>query len=133
MIDIENIVFNMIAVALREEFPGINVYSRLTFTPSAFPCVCIEEADNAVYRETRDSGSNENHAEVMYEINVFSNLQSGAKAECRNIFAFIDDIMEEHGFIRYAKVPILEAGPVQYRITGRYRGVVSKDHTIYWR
>lgn len=133
MIDIENIVFNMIAVALREEFPGINVYSRLTFTPSAFPCVCVEEADSVAYRETQDSGSMENHAEVMYEINVFSNLQSGAKAECRSIFAFIDEIMASHGFSRYAKVPVLEAGPVQYRLTGRYRGVVSRDHLIYRR
>lgn len=133
MIDVENIVFNMIATELRSQFPGINVYSRLTFSPSAFPCVCIEEADNAAYRDTQDSGSMENHAEVMYEINVFSNLQSGAKAECREIFTVIDGIMADHGFTRYAKIPVLEAGPVQYRLTGRYRGVVSANHVVYRR
>ena len=133
MIDIENIVFNLIATELRSQFPGINVYSRLTFTPAAFPAVCIEEADNVAYRDTQDSGSLENHAEVMYEINVFSNKQSGAKAECRAIFAIIDDVMASHGFSRYAKVPVLEAGPIQYRITGRYRGVVSADHLVYRR
>lgn len=133
MIDIENIVFNMIVTELRTQFPGINVYSRLTFSPSAFPCVCIEEADNMAYRDTQDSGSLENHAEVMYEINVFSNLQSGAKQQCRQIFAAIDDIMASHGFSRYAKVPVLEAGPIQYRLTGRYRGVVSSNNVIYSR
>lgn len=75
----------------------------------------------------------ENHAEVMYEINVFSNLQSGAKAECRAIFKAIDDVMADHGFSRYAKVPVLEAGPIQYRLTGRYRGVVSKTNLVYRR
>ena len=133
MIDVENIVFNLVAAALREQFPGITVYSRLTFSPSAFPCVCLEEADNMAYRDTQDSGSMENHAEVMYEVNVFSNLQSGAKGECRRIFAVIDEIMASHGFTRYARLPVLEAGPIQYRLTGRYRGVVSKDHKVYRR
>lgn len=133
MIDIENDVFNGLAVVLRERFPGINVYSRLILSPTVFPCVCVEEGDNSAYRETQDSGSLENHAQVMVEVNVFSNRTNGAKAECKAIFGAIDDVMNGYGFTRLGKHPGNEEEPITYRLTGRYRAVVSENKTIYRR
>ena len=91
MIDIENEVFTKIATELRSQFTGINVYGEDVRSPSSFPCVSIVEADNYTLRRTQDSGSNENHANVMYEVNVYSNKTSGKKTECKEIFAVIED------------------------------------------
>lgn len=133
MIDIENEVFTKIATELRSQFTGINVYGEDVRSPSSFPCVSIVEADNYTLRRTQDSGSNENHANVMYEVNVYSNKTSGKKTECKEIFAVIDEIMLGLGFTRSNKNPVTMDEATIYRIVGRYVAIVSTNQTIYRR
>lgn len=133
MIDIENEVFTTIATELRSQFTGINVYGEDVRSPSSFPCVSIVEADNYTLRRTQDSGSNENHANVMYEVNVYSNKTSGKKTECKEIFAVIDEIMLGLGFTRSNKNPATMDEATIYRIVGRYVAIVSTNQTIYRR
>lgn len=133
MIDIESEVFTKIATELRSQFTGINVYGEDVRSPSSFPCVSIVEADNYTLRRTQDSGSNENHANVMYEVNVYSNKTSGKKTECKEIFAVIDEIMLGLGFTRSNKNPVTMDEATIYRIVGRYVAIVSTDQTIYRR
>lgn len=133
MIDIENEVFTKIATELRSQFNGINVYGEDVRSPSSFPCVSIVEADNYTLRRTQDSGSNENHANLMYEVNVYSNKTSGKKTECKEIFAVIDDILLGLGFTRSNKNPVTMDEATIYRIVGRYVAIVSTNQTIYRR
>lgn len=133
MIDIESEVFTAISTALKAQFPGIAVESVTTYRPSKFPCVCIEEADNYSYRQSRDSKSNDNHSTVAYEINAYSNKTSGKKTECKAILAVVDDIMIGLGFTRNTKAPINLDDNLMYRLFARYTAVVSKDRTIYRR
>lgn len=133
MIDAENAIFTKVATALRSAYSGILVQGRTTFAPSSFPCVCIEEADSYSYRKTRDTGSNENHVQVMYEVNVFSNKEAGAKGECKQIFSTIDGIMNGLGFTRTSKIPVAMDDATKYRLNGRYQAVIGTDHTIYRR
>lgn len=133
MIDVENEVFTKIAAELRSQFNGINVYGEDVRSPSSFPCVSIVEADNYTLRRTQDSGSNENHANLMYEVNVYSNKTSGKKTECKEIFAVIDGIMLGLGFTRSNKNPVTMDEATIYRIVGRYVAIVSTNQTIYRR
>ncbi len=133
MIDVESQVYTKVAEALRAAFPNITVDSTTTLSPSTFPYACIEEADNYTYSRTIDSGSNENHAVVMYEANVYSNKTSGKKKECKAILAIIDDVMNGLGFIRTAKVPVNMDAATKYRVSARYTAVISKTQTIYRR
>ena len=133
MIDIENSIFTTIATALRERFDDITVSGEDVRTPSTFPFVSIVEADNYVRLNTQDSGSNENHANVMYEINVYSNKTSGKKAECKEILGVIDEILTGLNFARTMKNPVSMDDATVYRLVGRYQASVSKNHTIYRR
>lgn len=133
MIDVENEIFTKVAAALREQFAGITVDSVTTYSPSNFPCVYIEEADNYSYQSSRDSGSNENHVVVVYEVNVYSNKASGKKAECKAIIAAVDEIMNGLGFTRNTKTPFGLDDATKYRIFVRYSAVISKEHLIYRR
>lgn len=134
MIDIENEVFNRIATRLREEFNPISVYGEYIKSPAVFPAVIIEERGNSAHERTQDSGSVENHARLMYEVNVYSNKQSGKKSECKAIFKIIDGEFASMGFTRVLKEPIpsLEDATI-YRMIGRYTAVVSTDKVIYRR
>lgn len=133
MIDIENSVFTAVKTALAKQFPNITVESVTTYSPSKFPFVCIEEADNYSYLPTRDTGSNENHATVVFEVNAYSNKATKKKSECKAIVAAVDEVMIGLGFTRNTKTPINLDEATKYRIFARYTAVVSKANTIYRR
>ena len=134
MIDIETAVFNRVATRVREVFPGIFMTGEYVSSPASFPAVSLVETDNATRIETIDSSSNENHANVMYEVNVYSNKTTGKKAECKAIIALIDEEMLAMGFSRSTLTPVPnEYDSTIYRMVGRYRAAVSSKHEIYRR
>ena len=134
MIDIESELFSYVARRVREKYPDIFITGEYVKSPPSFPCVSLIENDNAVLRSTQTSNSHENHATVMYELNVYSNKTTGKKAECKAIASFIDEILMSLNFTRTMLNPIpnLDDATI-YRMFGRYKAVVSKDSTIYRR
>lgn len=128
MIDKENEIYTIIATRLRQEFPSIFVTGEVNLNPTRYPCAFIEEADNSSLTTSRDTGSNERHVVLMYEVNVFSNKQSGKKSEAKAIFAVIDDEFDKLGFTRQTKVPISIDEGTKYRIVGRWTAVANNDY-----
>ena len=134
MIDIENELFTKISTRIRAEYNPVSVYGEYVRAPSVFPSIMISELDNYMLERTQTSGNLENHAVLMYEVNVHSNKQAGKKSECKAIFKLIDEEMQELGFTRISLNPVdnLENATI-YRMVGRYRAVVSTDKTIFRR
>lgn len=134
MIDIENDIFNTVATAVRTEYPDIYMVGEYVKTPPKFPFVSIVEMDNQSYQRTEDSGNSENHASVMYEVNVYSNKAVGKKSECKAIAAKVDEQMLALGFARTMLQPIpnLDDATI-YRMVGRYSAIISNNKVIYRR
>lgn len=131
MIDIENDIFNAVAVPLRETFKGIWVTGDTTDIPVEFPVVTIEERDNFVYTRARTTNI-ENAVNVMYEVNVYTNRVGYKKKDAQDIMAFIDNILSQLGFTRTMMQPIDNLSDATiYRLTARYDAVVDKDNWIY--
>ena len=134
MINIENEVFNRVATRVREIFPSIFMTGEYVMSPPAFPVASLVEMDNSTRIDTIDSGSNENHVNVMYEVNVYSNKTVGKKTECKEIMALIDEEMLAMGFERSTLTPVPnEYDSTIYRMVARYRASVSSDDKIYRR
>lgn len=134
MINIESEIFNIIAKVVREKYPDIYITGEYVKIPPKFPCVSLIEMDNSAYTKTQSSDSVENHAELMYELNVYSNKKSGKKSECKAIASLIDDELAALNFSRTMLQPIPNMDDATiYRILGRYRMVASKDKQIYRR
>lgn len=134
MIDIEKDIFNIVAKAIRSVYPDIYISGEYVKSPPRFPAVSLIEMDNLAYARTQSSDSVENHAELMYELNVYSNKKSGKKSECKAIASLIDNELAALGFSRTMLQPIPNMDDATiYRILGRYRAVVSKDKQIYRR
>ena len=134
MIDCENEIFSTIAEVVREVYPTAFVSSEYIRTPSKFPFVSLIEMSNTAYDKTQSSGGLENHASLMYEVNVYSNRISGKKSECKAIAALIDDEFAALGFSRTMLQPIPNMDDATiYRMTGRYTAVISKDKKLYRR
>ena len=134
MIDIESQVFDRVATRVREQFPDIFMTGEYVNSPSSFPAVSLVEVDNSILESTVDSGSNENHANVMYEVNVYSNKTTGKKSECKEITALIDTEMTAMGFVRSTLTPVPnEYDSTIYRMVGRYKAAVSTDMKLFRR
>ena len=134
MIDAENEIFSRIATAVREEYPNTHVTGEYVKSPPSFPCASLVEMDNSVFYKSQASDEIENHVEVMYELNVYSNKKNEKKSECKAIANLIDKEMAALGFTRIMLTPIpnMDNNTI-YRMTGRYRAVISKDKIIYRR
>jgi hypothetical protein len=134
MIDCENEIFSKIAESVRTAYPTVFVSGEYVRTPPKFPFVSLIEMSNTAYDRTQSSGGLENHASLMYEVNVYSNKKSGKKSECKAIATLIDDEMAALGFSRTMLQPIPNMDDATiYRMTGRYTAVISKDKKLYRR
>lgn len=132
MKDIERLVFNPIAKAIREQFPGAFVTGEYVHVPSQFPHVSITESDNYVTRTHIDSSDTERFATVMYEVNVYSNKAGGKKSECRAIMDLIDSMMYSMNLTRIVMTPVPNMQDASiYRLTARYSA--ETDGTTLYR
>lgn len=133
MIDFENQIYTAIATKLRTEVSGIKCKSTSIYEPTEFPMACIEEADNYANRATRDTATNENYADVMYEVNVYSNKANTAKSEAKKILTVIDEEFDRLGFTRTVKTIVPMNNAQICRIVARYQATIGKDGQIYRR
>lgn len=130
MIDFENEIYTRVVERVQAlhgdvEFSGMD--ERL---PSKFPFVSLVEADNTTRTDTIDSGSFENHVNVMYEVNVYSNKSGGRKSECRAILATIDEAFVRMGFARTMRNPVSMDDATIYRMVARYTAAIDKYGNI---
>lgn len=134
MIDIQAEVFDTVARAILAEFPNAYVADENISSPPKLPCVCLVERDNALNVSTLDSSGDENHADIMFELDVYSGKLNDRKREARKIAAIADAKLQTIGFVRVMLNPIenLMDSSV-YRMKGRYRATVSKNKVIYRR
>ena len=122
IVDLESDVYTPIAREVRTQFPGASVSGEYMATPPSWPHVSIIESDNYMSINRLDSGEAEKYSTVMYEVNVYSNKQSGKKAEARQIMGVIDHMLYARNFTRLSLTPVpnMEDAKI-YRLTARYR------------
>lgn len=131
MIDIETTVFNTVAPVLREAFPGIYVTSEAAAVPASSPAAMLVEMDNSTYIRALDLTGEEKHAQVMYQVEIYSNTTQ-KKRECKDILSVVDGEMQKMGFVRVGSGPVVFSGDSKsHRIVARYRAVVDKNGTTY--
>lgn len=134
MIDIENQVFTQVKAAITSEYPGVFVSGDYVDAPASFPCVFLMEMSNTADTSTRTSSSNENFAQLMYELNVYSTKSSGRKSEAKRLAKAADAAFQKLGFTRTMLAPVINAADTSvYRILGRYTCLADHNDTIYRR
>ena len=134
MIDYLNEIFTGVATKVREEHPGITITGEYTRQPSKFPTATLDEIENVTVDSLEDSSSDETFSGLTYRLQVFSNKQSGKKAEARAIFATADCVLRGLGFrrITYSTTPEIYESTI-YSITATYEAIADVNGTIYKR
>lgn len=125
-------MFGLVANALRTAFSsGIFITGEPTPTPPSFPCVSIVEQNKSTYRKSLDAEGKEHHANVMYEVNLYSNKKTGKKTECKAMAAIVNQVMLSLFFTCSLLEPVPNLDTSVYRMLGRYTAVVSEENRIY--
>lgn len=131
MIDVEDKVFNALYEVIIAQYPGAYITSEYVRKPKAFPHISIMEAYNTSHVPAASLSNIDNASNLMYEVNIYSNLQSGKKTEAKDILAIINDKFSIMGFIRGSvnTVPNLEDSTI-YRIVARYERVIGNSEEV---
>lgn len=134
MIDVNNEVFTNVATSIRDNHLATTVTGEYTRKPSKFPTATLDEISNVAVDYLEDSSNAENFARVTYRLQVFSNKQTGKKAEARAIFATADAEMRRMGFRRvtYTTTPEIYESTI-YCITATYEAIVSAEGRVFNR
>lgn len=142
MIDIENELitgFHNYLNAIQDDFIRTSklkittVFVDKTYTS---PVIFFQEIDNHSYEKTATENTQENHAQITYEVNVYNNSPrgtTGAKDTTRWLMNLVDEYMLSKGFVRIMASFIPNVSTNIHRMVARYQAVVSKDKTIYRR
>ena len=131
MIDQEAKVFQACADAFRAQYPNGFIAGEYVAQPPKFPAVSIVEMDNAVDQRALDNGNIENAVNVMYQVDVYSNLNTGKKAQAKAIIALIDEVLAQYRFVRTFCNPIQNMNDATiYRMTARYRRRITDTELI---
>lgn len=134
MLDFMNEIFTTVATGIRSAHPGTTIIGEYTRRPSKFPTVTLDETQNVTVESLVDSSDKEKFSGLTYRLQVFSNKESGKKAEARAIFATADALMRGVGFrrITYTTTPEIYDSTI-YSITATYEAVVDVNGTVYKR
>ena len=131
MIDVESKVFQKCADAFRAAYPNGFIAGEYVAQPPKFPAVSVVEMDNNVDERALDNGNIENAVNVMYQVDVYSNLNKGKKAQAKAIVALIDEVLAKYRFVRTFCNPIQNMNDATiYRMTARYRRRITDTETM---
>ena len=133
MMSPESYLFDLLTKELRSRFKGISVYPEEVQTPASFPCVTFTEDNNTVL-ETALTGDGREHAvRLMYSVNVYSNLQTGGKQQCKEIMDVADAVLMARGLRRTMNQPMNNIQLTIHRRTARYVGTYDENGLMYRR
>lgn len=134
MHDFESEIFTECTNALHNVFPDLYVTGTYVNQVAKFPAVSIVQVDSATWRKTRDSSHGERHTTPTFEVNVYSNLKTGAKSQAKELLQIVDNLFTGWGFNRLMCSPIdnLSDNTI-FRYTARYRGIIDENGCVYRR
>ena len=136
MIDIESKVVDTIFNAVTAVYPNADVTTGYDEKTAVFPCVVVEEMNNAPYRQTATDDCSENHTRITYDVNVYTDNTNTAKTVGKDILKIVDNALQGLKFRRVNRSKPLNLSRTIFRQYGRWEVIVSKpieigDDTVY--
>ena len=131
MIDVESRVFTDLKAYVIAKLPALALTddsfdSSYTATQSVFPHIYIEQYDSHSEAAYETNADKEKYRAIAFQIDVYSNITTGRKEQCKKIIRVIDDWFYSRNFrcTMQSPMPNLNDATI-YRITARYEGMTD--------
>ena len=126
MVDIESSIFDQVAEDFSAAYPNGSRYGEPTDTPAKFPSLVIYEAD-----EYYAGVPNLNAKRIVIDVDVYSDLPSGAKQQCKAIMALVENRLMSIGpFEQMFCNQIRNVDQRIFRMKSRFRCTAVEESNI---
>ena len=125
MIYTQNAIFTVIRTAVLNTISTANVTQTYSATPSKFPTVFAREIGHFTPAQTQTLTNQQDVYETTWEVQIFSNLTSGAKEQAYKLMGIVKNALRGLYFIEVSENPIDAANAKYYTLIARFRRVIG--------
>ena len=125
-----NAIFTAIRAAVLAEVSTANCTQTYSPTPAKFPTVFAREIGRFTPAQTATVSNAQDIYETTWEVQVFSNLQSGAKEQAYRLMDAVKGALRRLYFVETMENPIDQTDAKYYTLVARFRRVIGSGEEM---
>lgn len=125
-----NAIFTAIRAAVLAEVSTANCTQTYSPTPAKFPTVFAREIGRFTPAQTATVSNAQDIYETTWEVQVFSNLQSGSKEQAYRLMDAVKSALRRLYFVETMENPIDQTDAKYYTLVARFRRVIGSGEEM---
>ena len=125
-----NAIFTRVRSAVVAEFPDANCTQTYSPTPTKWPTVFCREIGRFTPNRTPTLSNAQDISERTWEVQIFSNLQSGAKEQAYAILDAVKSAFRGMYFVETFESPVNNGNNTYYTLVSRYRRIIGSGENM---
>lgn len=125
-----NAIFTAIRAAVLAEVSTANCTQTYSTTPASFPTVFAREIGRFTPAQTATMSNAQEIYETTWEVQVFSNLQAGAKEQAYKLMDAAKSALRKMYFVETMENPIDQTETKYYTLVARFRRVIGSGEEM---
>ena len=125
-----NAIFTAVRAAALAEVSTAKCTQTYSPTPTQFPTVFVREIGRFTPAQTATMSNAQEIYETTWEVQVFSNLQSGAKEQAYRLMDAVKSALRSLYFVETMENPIDNADAKYYTLVARFRRIIGSGEEM---
>ena len=125
-----NAIFTEIRSAAIAEVSTANCTQTYAATPTKFPTVFAREIGRFTPQETATMSNAQNIYETTWEVQIFSNLKTGAKEQAYALMDAVKSAMRSLYFVETFENPLENGNNNYYTLVARFRRIIGSGESM---
>lgn len=125
-----NAIFTAVRAAVLAEVGTSKCTQTYSPTPTQFPTVFVREIGRFTPTQTATMSNAQEIYETTWEVQVFSNLQSGAKEQAYRLMDAVKSALRSLYFVETMENPIDNADAKYYTLVARFRRIIGSGEEM---
>ena len=125
MIYTNNAIYTVIRTAVLNTISTANVTQTYSATPSKFPTVFAREIGHFTPQTAQTMTNAQDVYETTWEVQIFSNLTSGAKEQAYKLMSIVKNALRGLYFIEVSENPIDVSNDKYFTLVARFRRIIG--------
>lgn len=125
-----NAIFTAVRAAVLAEVSTAKCTQTYSPTPTQFPTVFVREIGRFTPAQTATMSNAQEIYETTWEVQAFSNLQSGAKEQAYRLMDAVKNALRSLYFVETMENPIDNADAKYYTLVARFRRIIGSGEEM---
>ena len=125
-----NAIYTRMRAAVLEDTPTANCTQTYEPTPTKWPTVFAREIGRFTPSGTATLSNAQDISERTWEVQIFSNLQTGAKEQAYQLLDAVKSAFRAMYFVETFESPLDNANNNYYTLAARFRRIIGSGETM---